>query len=516
MSITPASAQYFNTVASAWDSIRSGYFSEAVRTAAIQKAYLRPEMSVADVGAGTGFMTAGLAPLVKKVHVLDGSAAMLEVARQKLQGFSNLVFHEADGLSLPLPDNSLDAVFANMYMHHTPDPLAALREMARLLKPGGRLVITDMDAHTHEWFKDEMADVWLGFERDQVRAWFGEAGLVNVIVTCSGESCCAESHNPAIQATDGRTAQISVFLAVGTKRVPGVREAVQSGYGAAAEGGGGCCSPDSGPAGGCCGGGSETSSPMDALAEASRPASTGQTGEPTGALISLDDIPISTEMSVQFNPNYSPTEQSVVPSEAAELALGCGNPTAFAGLQPGEAVLDIGSGAGMDAFLAARQVGPTGRVIGVDMTPAMLERARRASAAAGLDQVEFRQGQAEALPLEDASVDVILSNCVINLTEDKGHVFREAYRVLKPGGRLEISDMVTDRSFPLDLLADPSAWPGCVFGALPEGEYLDLVAQAGFTNIQTRRSSSSGSAAGVPVYSLAVSARKGDVVIEKA
>ena len=167
-------------------SLRSGYFTEAVREAAIARAYLHPEMVVADVGAGTGFMSAGLAPLVQQVHVVDGSPAMLDVARKNLAAFDNLEFHQADGLSLPLPDASLDAVFANMYLHHCPDPLAAIQEMVRTLRPGGRLVITDMDAHDHAWLKEEMADVWLGFDRDQIRAWFEQAGLVNVIVDCTG------------------------------------------------------------------------------------------------------------------------------------------------------------------------------------------------------------------------------------------------------------------------------------------------------------------------------------------
>src|SRR5512135_1084623 len=132
MSMTPASSKYFDRVAGQWDNLRSGFFSEEVRTAAIAKAHLRPEMTVADVGSGTGFLAAGLAPLVKTVHVIDGSPAMLEVARKNLATYgSNLEFHQADGQSLPLPDGSLDAVFANMYLHHCPDPQAAIREMVR-------------------------------------------------------------------------------------------------------------------------------------------------------------------------------------------------------------------------------------------------------------------------------------------------------------------------------------------------------------------------------------------------
>jgi ubiquinone/menaquinone biosynthesis C-methylase UbiE len=211
---------------------------------------------------------------------------------------------------------------------------------------------------------------------------------------------------------------------------------------------------------------------------------------------------------VVFSTAYSPEEHAAVPAEADEISLGCGNPIAMAALRPGETVLDIGSGGGMDSFLAAGRVGPTGRVIGVDMTPAMLQRARAAAARAGITNVEFHFGKAEALPVPDGSVDVILSNCVINLCEDKGLVFREAFRALRPGGRLEVSDMVTQGALPLEARQDAGQWAGCISGALPEFEYLDLIAQAGFKEAAARRSVSGGELAGVPVYSVIVSARK--------
>ncbi len=480
MTMTPASSDYFSRVADQWDTLRAGYFTEAVRETAIRKAYLRPEWAVADVGAGTGFMTAGLAPLVRRVYVLDGSPAMLEVARQNLKGFDNLVFQGSDGLSLPLPDESMDAVFANMVVHHMPDPSSAIHEMTRILRPGGRLVITDMDSHPYAWLKDEMADVWQGFQRSQVRTWFQEAGLVNVIVDCTGQSCSAELHDPAITDASQRQARISVFVAVGTRRISGVMEAVQASYGATAAGSSGCCSDVS-----LADEGRNTASCCDSSAP---------------GFVTLEDVNIGK--------GYTPLDQAQVPPEAAEISLGCGNPTALAALKPGEVVLDIGSGGGIDAFLAARQVGPTGKAIGVDMTAEMLERARRTAQKAGITNVEFRHGYADALPVEDSTVDVVISNCVINLTEDKGAVFAETFRALRDGGRLEVSDIVTDGSFPLELLENPDAWPSCVFGALPEQEYIDLVAQAGFKDILVRKKVPAGEGAGVNVYSITLSARK--------
>ncbi len=171
--------------------------------------------------------------------------------------------------------------------------------------------------------------------------------------------------------------------------------------------------------------------------------------------------------------------------------------------------MDIGSGGGIDAFFAASRVGPTGRVIGLDMTPAMIERARRSAAEAGRTNVEFRLGPAEAMPVENETVDVIMSNCVINLCEDKGRVFEEAYRVLREGGRLAISDMVTAGPLPMSVRGDAERWSGCVHGALPEGEYLDLTRAAGFTDVRASRSLSGGVIEGVPIYSVSVSARKG-------
>ena len=471
MTTTNPSETYFEQVAGEWDTLRTGYFREAVREAAIAKAYLHPKMSVADVGAGTGFLAAGLAPLVEKVHLLDGSAAMLDVARKNLAQFDNLEFHTADGLALPLPDASQDAVFANMYLHHCPDPLAAIHEMVRILRPGGRLIITDMDTHTHEWLKTEMSDVWLGFERDQIRAWFEQSELVNVILDCTGESCQADCNTPPASTQENQAADhadISIFVAAGTRRIV-ARDSVQASYAARALG------ADCGCDSGCC----------------------------SPGVISLEDIG-----TVNWDGGYTPTDKAEIPAEAADFSLGCGNPLAMAGLKEGETVLDIGSGGGLDAFIAAKRVGPTGQVIGVDMTPAMLQRARRAAKKGGFDNVKFKHGFAEKLPVPAGTVDVIISNCVINLTEDKAKVFGEAFRALKKGGRLEVNDMVFGGAILPAARASATGWAECISGALPETEYIDLVRQAGFQDVSVRRSTSAGTSEDVSVYSVQVSARK--------
>ena len=442
---------YFDQVAEEWDEMRAGYFTAAVREMAMAKAYLRPEMVVADVGCGTGFMAEALAPLVARVHAIDSSPEMLRVAQRQLAQFDNVEYHLVEGQVLPLPEASLDALFANMFLHHAPDPAEAIAEMAVLLKSGGRLIITDLDTHNREWLHEEMADLWLGFEGDEVRRWFRQAGLVNVFVTCTGQDCCATSQ-------EGQDATVSIFLAVGTRGQAGVRERVRASYTAMAEAAGGCCS-----------------------AEAS-----------CGCIV----------------PDYSAQELAQLPEEAAGMALGCGNPVAIAALHPGEVVLDIGSGGGIDVFYAARQVYPGGKAIGVDMTPAMLERARATAEKMGFTNVEFRQGQAEALPVENEGVDVILSNCVINLSPDKGQVFGEAFRALRPGGRLTVSDIVTNTSLPEAVRNDPSQWSSCIGGALPEGEYLDLIREAGFEALSPSQGGVYYNRDGLRVYSLYVTAYK--------
>ena len=180
---------------------------------------------------------------------------------------------------------------------------------------------------------------------------------------------------------------------------------------------------------------------------------------------------------------YSEAELADLP-EGANLGLGCGNPQAIAALNEGETVLDLGSGGGIDCFLAARQVGPTGKVIGVDMTPEMIERARQAARDDSTQNVEFRLGEIEHLPIADKTVDVILSNCVINLSPDKFDVFRETFRVLKPRGRLAISDIVALAPLPDGIRSDVELHVGCMAGAATIDELQSMLTDAGFTDIQ--------------------------------
>lgn len=208
--MTTDSQNYFANVAGAWDEIRAGYFTEQMRDAAIALAGLPADSVVADVGSGTGFVAAGLAPLARQVYGFDASPDMLEVARRNLAQHPNVQFQQAPGDSLPVENGVLDGAFANMYLHHAPDPAKAINEMTRTLRPGGVLCITDLDTHDHEWQREQMADLWLGFDREQIRAWFAGAGLEQIIVECAEGTCNA-------CGPDGKVDPLSIFVAIGRK-----------------------------------------------------------------------------------------------------------------------------------------------------------------------------------------------------------------------------------------------------------------------------------------------------------
>jgi arsenite methyltransferase len=198
-----------------------------------------------------------------------------------------------------------------------------------------------------------------------------------------------------------------------------------------------------------------------------------------GASTALDSCcdPITTNL-------YDAAQASQIPEDALKASLGCGNPTALAQLNPGETVLDLGSGGGIDVLLSARRVGPTGKAYGLDMTDEMLALARENQRKAGVENVEFLKGEIENIPLPDNSVDVIISNCVINLSTDKDRVLREACRVLKPGGRFAVSDVVVHGDVPAEVRASVLLWVGCIAGALQDTEYISKLADAGFEDIE--------------------------------
>ena len=253
-----------------------------------------------------------------------------------------------------------------------------------------------------------------------------------------------------------------------------IREYVRERYGAIAE------QAEAGEPAGCCGGAPKADATACCVADEESKAA-GQAGcgcSPAGS----DEgcCPTSENYSAQLG--YSAEELASVPA-GADLGLGCGNPLTIASIRPGETVLDLGSGAGFDALLAARQLAGTGRVLGVDMTPAMITKARRNAAKAGFANVEFRLGEIEALPVADASVDLIISNCVVNLSPEKPRVFAEAFRVLKSGGRLAISDVVATKPLPDDIRAQLPLIGACIGGATLVDELRAMLKVAGFQRV---------------------------------
>jgi len=209
---------------------------------------------------------------------------------------------------------------------------------------------------------------------------------------------------------------------------------------------------------------------------------------------------------------YSSELLSILPEDVANFTLGCGNPVTAAELQTGEVVLDLGSGGGLDCFISAKFVGESGYIIGVDMTPEMLERASRTAKKLEMDNVEFRHGYLEALPVEDNSVDVVISNCVINLSPDKGQVFAEIFRTLTPGGRLSVSDIVSNGKIPDEILQMKDSWSSCAAGALSVEEYINGLANTGFIEIEVKAKDDQGNPNDIlpdtPLFSALITAKK--------
>ena len=203
---------YFEKVASKWDNMKESFFSDSARKKAFEIAKIKKDDTIADIGAGTGYITEGLIEKNVKVIAVDQSPSMLKEMQKKFSTYTNIDYRVGDSENLPVKDFEVDYVFANMYLHHVDNPEKSIKEMVRILKNGGKLFITDLDEHTHEFLRTEQYDKWLGFKRNDVKKWFESSGLKNVVVDCVGDKCCADSKNKQTER-----AEISIFIGYGEK-----------------------------------------------------------------------------------------------------------------------------------------------------------------------------------------------------------------------------------------------------------------------------------------------------------
>lgn len=401
------------------------------------------------VGSSTGSMPLFIAPQAKRVIGIDLSKESLSFAerRTRQMGVTNIEYKKGDAEALPLEDNSVDVVLSDCVINLVPDKQKAFDEIYRVLKADGSLVMADpvrkkpLEETSDELFTGCIAGA---VAKEDYRRMLEKAGFENIEITditnlarkifADHEEKFDEYGLDYVIIKTRKPAELSRANDGKIKKI------VREGYARIAKQDHSCCAP----ANPCCGGSAE------------------EIGKKIG---------------------YAEEDLKAVP-EGANLGLGCGNPVALASLKRGEVVLDLGSGAGFDCFLAANKVGRKGRVMGVDMTPEMIERARENARKGNYGNVEFRLGEIENLPAADNSVDAIISNCVINLSPDKERVFREAFRVLKPGGRLMVSDMVLLRELPDFVKQSIEAYIGCISGAIMRDEYIGAIKKAGFQQVR--------------------------------
>ena len=397
------------------------------------------------IGSSTGSMGLFVAPRAKKVVGVDLSEASLRFAERRAGqlGIVNIENKLGDAEALPWEDSSIDVVLSDCVINLVPDKQAAFKEIFRVLKENGTLVMADpvKNRPLNDTSDELLAGCIAGavakedYERMLEKAGFDGVETINITdfakTVFAGHEEKFDKYGLDYVIVKARKPE-KLNTSNGEKSLKSI---IREGYARIAQQGGSCC----------CG-------------------------------------PASPQV-ISLKVGYNEEELKAVP-EGSNLGLGCGNPVALASINEGETVLDLGSGPGLDCFLAADRVGPKGKVIGVDMTPEMVMKARANAQKGDYENVEFRLGEIENLPVADNSVDVIISNCVINLSPDKKRVFEEAFRVLKPGGRMVVSDIVLLKELPDVIKSSVEAYVGCLSGAMLREDYLSALKTAGFKDVE--------------------------------